>query len=232
MKLRWRLVLLLVAFLAVGQFLLPDAAEWGIKNAMVGTYPNLSQARVEVVARPGVKVLAGRMDRVRLHAEEVDFGSIQAASVDLELEQARLDLRKLLLDKKLFFSARSRRLEVELKEEGINRYLRQVNVPLIGEPTIEIKAKEALLSGKVTLVGREVNIGVRGALTLEDGKLKYKPERVSFNGKELAPAMQQRLLSRIAFIMPLSSMPVEAYFSKMRQYQGRVILVSEGTGIH
>ncbi len=222
--------MLLAVFLVAGQLFLPGAVEWGLETALMNTYPQVESGDVRLTAFPAVKLLAGRMDSVYLRARGIALGPVRAEALDVRLKGAGLDLKKLLLDREILLSAVSKKLAVTLTEQDINRYLQKNKAPLLRRAKLSIGATDTAVSGKVTLVGQELQVKVTGGLTLENGSLVFRPERVAFNGRVYAKTLQRRVLGRVTFTIPLARLPVKATFTELRQIPGKITLISrDGT---
>ncbi|MBO8168456.1 MAG: DUF2993 domain-containing protein [Thermoanaerobacteraceae bacterium] len=222
-------LLILLLFFLLTQWWLPGALAWGLETALQQSYPEARKIHVAVTGFPAVKVLAGRVDRLEVRAEKMPLGSVTAENFQAGLENVRINVWHLLTKRKVVLTAGRKKITVTITEQAINHYLQTSGrLPLLKRPYLTVQEDNVKLEGAVILVGQEIPVTINGRLTLNNGRLVFRPQNVTLDGKEFASTVQRRILNRIMFEVPLGNMPVDMVFTRLRQYPGEIILTAAG----
>lgn len=163
------LVVVLIVFLALAllsEFVLPGVIARGVEHALASTFGESGEHEVKLRSYPSFRMLLGDFDKVSLISTNVATSTIVLSELAVTLEDASVDMKALITDKRLKV-ARSGRAEVTLTitAGNLKEYL-ATNVPGLRDPEVLITPDAAAIAGHLTVAGRDLACAVTGKFTL------------------------------------------------------------------
>lgn len=198
----------LILLLVLIQFMLPTAASMALTHAARGAVGAEGQVKIRVAAFPAVKILFGQFDRLDVTMENVTPGGLPISRLSTTITNVRLDLGQLLASREIAVQlSEPGAIEVALTGGDLTALLRQ-RLEGLKEPKVTLAAGEAVISGRVSLIGAEIPLAMSGRFAAgEPGEILFIPEKLQASGISLPSTLEKRLLSRFQFRISLAGLP-------------------------
>lgn len=198
LRLRTRLAVaavLLVGIAVFGQLWLPRWVEDRIEAGMRRSFTEVQWVNADVRAVPAYVLLGGRMNSVNLDARRVALGDLMVDAVLLDGRNVVVNMPKLLSGRGVEVrSADYLKATFVIAEDDLNRYFwEQVNHSQFFR--VDLERGQAVLRGRLNLLGREMDVRVAGVFEANGGnRISFVPKEVTVDNARVP----QLLLDMIA----------------------------------
>ena len=114
-------------------------------------------------------------------------------------------------------------LRAELSEEEVAEIDASYAVaPVRG---VELEEGRVTVSSEVEVLGVSVPVGVEGEVAVQDGVLRFEPQRIEALGQQVPDRLARRLLRRAGFSCPMGGVEI----SRVEVHEDRLVLTGEAT---
>ncbi|MGQ9779753.1 MAG: LmeA family phospholipid-binding protein [Bacillota bacterium] len=174
---------------------------------------------VKVAPLTWFDLLAGRLRRVEVRAEEISFGGPRLALL-------HMDLRELVLaPRKVFFSGEAAvrslgpsEITARVEEKALNEYCRKAYPAL--PVSFSLAPNKISLSGRLEIFGRVLSFSTSGRLSVAKGDcLRYVPAEIEAAGRRLPSSWLAAYGEKLALEFPLA-LPLPVVLREVRLGDG------------
>lgn len=224
------LVLLVAAGLAVlGQVALPRFAANVIRAELLAR-TSAEMVTVETRAFPAWKLFSGRLDYLGIDMRNAKFGDLPVSAFYVDGNFLRVDLRKLLGQRREFRVERAESLKATLMltERDLNQYIWRTADP-DRNFKVGFSQEAASFTGQVRVLGVRFNVNLSGRFALVGPTtLRFVPDEFYLAKMKLPRWVLDTFVAK-AFTIPLQvkNLPVEVRITRIRLEQGRLYLFAE-----
>lgn len=218
---------LVVAVAAVAGWLwsrtLPQRASDQVRAVLAAMVEDPAGLEVTLASRPGLALLAGRIDRLEVSGRGLQAGEIRAERFRLYGEDMRVDLAASAREGRLVVSS-ARRLEMELvlSERALNDYLQRKG-QLAGLLRVRLTPQGPRLELETSVHDEVVSLGLDGRLVVEPGNVvALVPDRLSIE-RDGTPALSLDVAGAPgALKVPLGTLPVPVVIERLETGEGQL----------
>ncbi len=180
---------------------------------------------VSVRAFPAVQLLAGRVPRLAVTADDVLVDGLRVEQLQLEAENVRVGMGPLLRGRSPSIRAGGASVRLTVGSEALTEYARG----LAGVPAdIEVDVDEGgvELKGSVELFGGTIHAAVVGRFEADgDSGLVFVPGDVAVEGQSLPPFMVALLRELYAVHVDLTEGPLPMAVDEVVHEPGKLVVV-------
>lgn len=170
-------------------------------------------------------LLTGRFTGIDLKASDARTGGITLTSVEVRLRGVHVP-RAVLLGRRGVVRVDRAEGQVELSQDQVNQLLRD----RLQGGSVAIDASGVRLRVETQVLGRRVEVVVKGRLGVRAGRMTFQPESVEVSGVR-DPALEAALLSRFSFAVPLPPLPADIEVERVDTGPGVVVLAGRATAV-
>ena len=176
------IVVLLIAFGAFVQFVVPKALTNYLKNK-VTDLTHAQEVSLSLDALPSAKISLGYVDKLKCTAADATIGDLNLKQAELDGTAIHIDVRELLFPtdgisreehtNRVLQSAGSLELSGVITSDSLRDFLAQ-KVDSIKNPQVGMSPEGIAASGKVKILGREADVQIGGQIIARDGDLYFQ----------------------------------------------------------
>lgn len=204
---------------------LPDRAADAVRQALSGFVEDPSSLVVRLESRPGLAVLAGRVDRLEVEGRRWRAGDVVADRFRLYGERVRLDTAATARSGRLVIVSAGRlELELALSEQAVNEYL-QRSAELGGLLYVRLLPEGPRVTMEAQVQGQTVQVGLDGRLAVEPGNVvALVPDRLSI-ARDGLPALELSLAGSPEVLrLAMGELPVPVTVDRVETAEGELRL--------
>lgn len=174
---------------------------------------------VKVAPLTWFDLLAGRLRRVEVRAEEISFGGPRLALLHMDLRELVLAPGRVLLrGEATVRSLGPSKIAARLEEKALNEYCRRAYPAL--PVSIRLDENKVGLSGRLEIFGRLLSFSTSGRLSVADGdRLRYLPAEIEAAGRRLPSSWLAAYGEELALEFPLA-LPLPVILREVRLGDG------------
>lgn len=223
-------LVLVLAFLLLCEFTLPDLAERAIESAAARSSLKPEGVEARLSAFPAAKLLLGRFDGVSLEMRGALLGGCRAAAITIQIPHGSFEPWEIVRGGGIVLhAARPMKVRLVLSERDLNGYLRTISVPGISDPEMELASRYVKLKGKVGILGNSFSFEMWGSFRLNDaGEIVFSPIDVRVGRESLPPELSRALASRIRFSLNSERLPFAFKVQEVSAEPGCLVITGEG----
>ncbi|NLG69665.1 MAG: DUF2993 domain-containing protein [Firmicutes bacterium] len=204
---------------------LPHRASEQVRVALAAMVQDPAALEVTLASRPGLALLAGRIDRLEVSGRELQAGQLRAERFRLYGEGVTVDLAASAREGRLVVSS-ARRLELELvlSEQALNEYL-QRNGQLARLLRVRLTPQGPRLVLEASVDDETVSLGLDGRLMVEPGNVvALVPDRLSIE-RDGTPALSLDVAGAPGVLrVPLGTLPVPVVIERLQTGEGQLLV--------
>lgn len=180
-------LLLLIGCLAYGcNEYAPQMAESALHHSLQQKM-ELQRSDVRLEAEPGIKIVAGTIDRVQVHGRDARIGDMKLASLDCDLRGVHFDpIASVSQGSFVIQRADSGELSASIRSDDLKQFLMQ-KVDKLSDVQVDIVDDSVHVKGNFPIGGiLDAKADIRGHFGMEENKLMFVPNTVSLEGLGIA----------------------------------------------
>jgi hypothetical protein len=173
----------IAAVLIIGaNALAPSVVEQGLYYALSDNM-EIQPADVQVTAQPGLKVLSGNLDSVRVHSQKFKVKDMTFDSLDCSLQQTRFSLLSGgRVGHMVLTDADSGELTATVRSEELEKFLVR-KIEKLSDPTVSLENDQVHVTGTVAVGGfLKAKADLRGTFAMKGSKLMFIPSSMTIDG--------------------------------------------------
>ena len=217
------------ALLAGSQLFLPPLVEKQIEAGIARSFGDVKFVRADVRAVPALMLLGGRLDAINLDVRRAALG-------DLTIDAILLDGRNLKVDTASLVTGRGVRIRSAdallatfvIAEDDLNHYFwRQVNDSQFFRVALE--RGEAVLAGRVNLLGRGLDVTVRGAFQVDGATtVTFLPRDVRVENTRLPQFLVDMIVQEWTIALELDQEAIPLEITDLLVEDGKLLIYGRG----
>ena len=217
------------ALLVAGQLLLPGAMERRIEAGIVRSFGDVKFVRADVRAFPAFVLLGGRVDSINLDVRRATLGDLTVDAILLDGRNLRVDMPRLLGGGGVAVrSAETLNATFVIAEDDLNRYFwERVNQSQFFRVALE--RGRAVLTGRLNLLGRELDVTVSGAFRVDGPTtVTFLPEAVTVEETRIPQVLLDVIAREWTIALELNREAIPLEITDFLVEDGRLLIYGRG----
>jgi hypothetical protein len=221
-KLLIGLILVVVIALAGATYILPTY----ISNQISGRIERSLQTdsvSANIETSPSFMMLFGQVDNIDIEATNIKLDKVNLNELSLKGENIEISVQDLLLARRLVINSADNLTITGLIDENNLAQLLAKEVDKISDITVKITPDNVEATGKISFLGQEATINVKGIIVVEGKNLLFRITDAN---------TENRLFGKIGisftkdiFLVSTDKLPLEgAKFTRVEQQNGQVLI--------
>ena len=221
-KLLIGLILVVVIALAGATYILPTY----ISNQISGRIERSLQTdsvSANIETSPSFMMLFGQVDNIDIEATNIKLDKVNLNELSLKGENIEISVQDLLLARRLVINSADNLTITGLIDENNLAQLLVKEVDKISDITVKITPDNVEATGKISFLGQEATINVKGIIVVEGKNLLFRITDAN---------TENRLFGKIGisftkdiFLVSTDKLPLEgAKFTRVEQQNGQVLI--------
>lgn len=221
-KLLIGLILVVVIALAGATYILPTY----ISNQISGRIERSLQTdsvSANIETSPSFMMLFGQVDNIDIEATNIKLDKVNLNELSLKGENIEISVQDLLLARRLVINSADNLTITGLIDENNLAQLLAKEVDKISDIAVKITPDNVEATGKISFLGREATINVKGIIVVEGKNLLFRITDAN---------TENRLFGKIGisftkdiFLVSTDKLPLEgAKFTRVEQQNGQVLI--------
>lgn len=221
-KLLIGLILVVVIALAGATYILPTY----ISNQISGRIERSLQTdsvSANIETSPSFMMLFGQVDNIDIEATNIKLDKVNLNKLSLKGENIEISVQDLLLARRLVINSADNLTITGLIDENNLAQLLAKEVDKISDIAVKITPDNVEATGKISFLGQEATINVRGIIVVEGKNLLFRITDAN---------TENRLFGKIGisftkdiFLVSTDKLPLEgAKFTRVEQQNGQVLI--------
>lgn len=221
-KLLIGLILVVVIALAGATYILPTY----ISNQISGRIERSLQTdsvSANIETSPSFMMLFGQVDNIDIEATNIKLDKVNLNELSLKGENIEISVQDLLLARRLVINSADKLTITGLIDENNLAQLLAKEVDKISDITVKITPDNVEATGKISFLGQEATINVKGIIVVEGKNLLFRITDAN---------TENRLFGKIGisftkdiFLVSTDKLPLEgAKFTRVEQQNGQVLI--------
>lgn len=221
-KLLIGLILVVVIALAGATYILPTY----ISNQISGRIERSLQTdsvSANIETSPSFMMLFGQVDNIDIEATNIKLDKVNLNKLSLKGENIEISVQDLLLARRLVINSADNLTITGLIDENNLAQLLAKEVDKISDIAVKITPDNVEATGKISFLGQEATINVKGIIVVEGKNLLFRITDVN---------TENRLFGKIGisftkdiFLVSTDKLPLEgAKFTRVEQQNGQVLI--------
>ena len=221
-KLLIGLILVVVIALAGATYILPTY----ISNQISGRIERSLQTdsvSANIETSPSFMMLFGQVDNIDIEATNIKLDKVNLNKLSLNGENIEISVQDLLLARRLVINSADNLTITGLIDENNLAQLLAKEVDKISDIAVKITPDNVEATGKISFLGQEATINVKGIIVLEGKNLLFRITDAN---------TENRLFGKIGisftkdiFLVSTDKLPLEgAKFTRVEQQNGQVLI--------
>lgn len=221
-KLLIGLILVVVIALAGATYILPTY----ISNQISGRIERSLQTdsvNANIETSPSFMMLFGQVDNIDIEATNIKLDKVNLNELSLKGENIEISVQDLLLARRLVINSADNLTITGLIDENNLAQLLAKEVDKISDITVKITPDNVEATGKISFLGQEATINVKGIIVVEGKNLLFRITDAN---------TENRLFGKIGisftkdiFLVSTDKLPLEgAKFTRVEQQNGQVLI--------
>ena len=221
-KLLIGLILVVVIALAGATYILPTY----ISNQISGRIERSLQTdsvSANIETSPSFMMLFGQVDNIDIEATNIKLDKVNLNKLSLKGENIEISVQDLLLARRLVINSADNLTITGLIDENNLAQLLAKEVDKISDITVKITPDNVDATGKISFLGQEATINVKGIIVVEGKNLLFRITDAN---------TENRLFGKIGisftkdiFLVSTDKLPLEgAKFTRVEQQNGQVLI--------
>ncbi len=228
------LVVVVVVFLVLAgltELVLPGVVARGVEGALASTFGETGQHKVTLRSYPSFRMLLGDFDQVNLVSTNVATSTLILSELAVTLEDASVDMKTLLKDKRLKVDRGGRaQVTMTITAANLKDYLTE-NVPELKDPEVLINPEEVAIGGRLTVAGQDLACAIMGRFVLSDpSTVGFDIQGFSVNDVAVPEAFLDtwlEVMNHPDLSMDLTRFPLPVTGKEVLLEEGRVVIKAE-----
>ncbi|MBO8142320.1 MAG: DUF2993 domain-containing protein [Firmicutes bacterium] len=180
--------------------------------------------RVDLHSFPALRMLAGSIDRMDIVATDVWAGGLAVRKLHLSASDLTVDVDRLLAGEPWRPPPGDVRVEAIIDDEALSRFVKS-QVAVADDVTVEIDEAGARFALRGTVLGRSLEVSIRGRFVAEGGpRVGFTPEEVAVGGQALPPALAEALGQAYPVTVDLPGEPLPVIVEAIDHRPGRLVV--------
>lgn len=221
-KLLIGLILVVIIALAGATYILPTY----ISNQISGRIERSLQTdsvSANIETSPSFMMLFGQVDNIDIEATNIKLDKVNLNELSLKGENIEISVQDLLLARRLVINSADNLTITGLIDENNLAQLLAKEVDKISDITVKITPDNVEATGKISFLGQEASINVKGIIVVEGKNLLFRITDAN---------TENRLFGKIGisftkdiFLVSTDKLPLEgAKFTRVEQQNGQVLI--------
>lgn len=221
-KLLIGLILVVIIALAGATYILPTY----ISNQISGRIERSLQTdsvSANIETSPSFMMLFGQVDNIDIEATNIKLDKVNLNELSLKGENIEISVQDLLLARRLVINSADNLTITGLIDENNLAQLLAKEVDKISDITVKITPDNVEATGKISFLGQEATINVKGIIVVEGKNLLFRITDAN---------TENRLFGKIGisftkdiFLVSTDKLPLEgAKFTRVEQQNGQVLI--------
>lgn len=221
-KLLIGLILVVIIALAGATYILPTY----ISNQISGRIERSLQTdsvSANIETSPSFMMLFGQVDNIDIEATNIKLDKVNLNELSLKGENIEISVQDLLLARRLVINSADNLTITGLIDENNLAQLLAKEVDKISDITVKITPDNVEATGKISFLGQEATINVKGIIVVEGKNLLFRITDAN---------TENRLFGKIGisftkdiFLVSADKLPLEgAKFTRVEQQNGQVLI--------
>ncbi|HHW13376.1 MAG TPA: DUF2993 domain-containing protein [Firmicutes bacterium] len=189
-----------------------------------------SEARVQIEARPGWRVLSGEASYLHVDLREARFGLLPVNSFLVDAYDLRLDPGRLRRQGEIVLRRHGPvQATLRLTEADLNRYL-WATVDKEKAFRLVLGSGTAAAEGSLAVLGQRLPLRIEGRLRVEPpATLRFVPQEFHLAKMRVPRAFLENVVAQVLAVrLPLEDLPLRVRLTEVRVEPGRLFLFANG----
>lgn len=221
-KLLMGLILVVVIALAGATYILPTY----ISNQISGRIERSLQTdtvRADIDTSPSFMLLFGQVDKIDIEATNIKLDKVNLNELSLKGENIEISVQDLLLARRLVINSADNLTITGLIDENNLAQLLAKEVDKISDITVKITPDNVEATGKVSFLGQEATINVKGIVVVEGKNLLFRITDANTENSLFGKIGIS--LTKDVFLVSADKLPLEgAKFTRVEQQNGQILI--------
>lgn len=221
-KLLMGLILVVVIALAGATYILPTY----ISNQISGRIERSLQTdtvRADIDTSPSFMLLFGQVDKIDIKATNIKLDKVNLNELSLKGENIEISVQDLLLARRLVINSADNLTITGLIDENNLAQLLAKEVDKISDITVKITPDNVEATGKVSFLGQEATINVKGIVVVEGKNLLFRITDANTENRLFGKIGIS--LTKDVFLVSADKLPLEgAKFTRVEQQNGQILI--------
>ena len=221
-KLLMGLILVVVIALAGATYILPTY----ISNQISGRIERSLQTdsvRADIETSPSFMMLFGQVDNIDIEATNIKLDKVNLNELSLKGENIEISVQDLLLARRLVINSADNLTITGLIDENNLAQLLAKEVDKISDITVKITPDNVEATGKVSFLGQEATINVKGIVVVEGKNLLFRITDANTENRLFGKIGIS--LTKDVFLVSADKLPLEgAKFTRVEQQNGQILI--------
>ncbi|WP_296896713.1 DUF2993 domain-containing protein [uncultured Megamonas sp.] len=221
-KLLMGLILVVVIALAGATYILPTY----ISNQISGRIERSLQTdtvRADIDTSPSFMLLFGQVDKIDIEATNIKLDKVNLNELSLKGENIEISVQDLLLARRLVINSADNLTITGLIDENNLAQLLAKEVDKISDITVKITPDNVEATGKVSFLGQEATINVKGIVVVEGKNLLFRITDANTENRLFGKIGIS--LTKDVFLVSADKLPLEgAKFTRVEQQNGQILI--------
>lgn len=216
------LILVVVIALAGATYILPTY----ISNQISGRIERSLQTdtvRADIDTSPSFMLLFGQVDKIDIEATNIKLDKVNLNELSLKGENIEISVQDLLLARRLVINSADNLTITGLIDENNLAQLLAKEVDKISDITVKITPDNVEATGKVSFLGQEATINVKGIVVVEGKNLLFRITDANTENRLFGKIGIS--LTKDVFLVSADKLPLEgAKFTRVEQQNGQILI--------
>ena len=221
-KLLMGLILVVVIALAGATYILPTY----ISNQISGRIERSLQTdsvSANIETSPSFMMLFGQVDNIDIEATNIKLDKVNLNELSLKGENIEISVQDLLLARRLVINSADNLTITGLIDENNLAQLLAKEVDKISDITVKITPDNVEATGKVSFLGQEATINVKGIVVVEGKNLLFRITDANTENRLFGKIGIS--LTKDVFLVSADKLPLEgAKFTRVEQQNGQILI--------
>jgi hypothetical protein len=228
---RWAVVAVVIVIalvLVAGELFLPMVVARGIEVGLGRALGQGAALEASLKARPALRLLAGRVDKVTVESQQVKTATLTIDSIAVTVENIALNLKSLLSQSGLSIT-RSPQMGtvIKISEANLRRYILD-NVEGFSDPAVKIFADRVAVVGYVRFGNRPFLVSIEGRFVPGSGRrVDFVVDRLSMDTEPVPPRLAAAVIAALGgpeVFIDLDQFPMPLDLREVRLQEGWLII--------
>lgn len=216
---------LAVALMVAGQLALPKLVEKRIEAGIVRSFDDVKFVDADVTAYPAFNLFVGRITSINLDVRRAAMGDLTLDAILLDGRNLTVDMRRLIAGEGVAVrSADSLKATFVIDEDDLNRYFwERVNQSQFF--SVSLERGKAILSGRIRLLGRVLDVTVGGHFLVEGGtNVSFVPQEVTVENTRVPQLLLDLIVQEWTIPLELDQEAIPLVITDLLVEDGKLLI--------
>ncbi|WP_018248004.1 LmeA family phospholipid-binding protein [Orenia marismortui] len=225
-KFRVGLIFFILFLLISTQLILPNAVSKRIKASLDKEINKSAELSLELSSFPALKLLIGRVDELIVVGEGLVVDSLPISKLNSSFKDLKL---KQVEGKWKVIKGKNDYLDLELSEEGLNKYLNtRPELDIFENFKVELLKNKVMLVGDISFFNAQVNIQLSGNFNIAGPQtIVFSSDKLALENIVIPTALIEQLKDKLQFEIDLSQLPIPLEINQIILEEDRLSILGK-----